>query len=113
MAKPTTASNVQDTNPQNFDGIINSNTVTVADFWAEWCGPCKQTEPMFRRVADKYSEKAAFVRVNADENQELVQKHGVMSLPAFLVFKNGQVKESAFGGIGQGKLEGMIQKQLL
>jgi thioredoxin 1 len=50
--------------------------------------------------------------VNADENQELVQKHGVMSLPAFLVFKNGQVKESAFGGIGQDKLEGMVQKQL-
>jgi thioredoxin len=82
----------------------------VADFWAEWCRPCKRTEPMFSRVTEKYAGRAAFIRVNADQNQALMQKHNIMSVPAFIVIENGQIKESAFGEIGQDKLEEMIQK---
>lgn len=64
--------------------------VTLIDFWAEWCGPCKMITPMINELAADFEGKATIAKVNADENQDLLAQHNVSSLPSLLVFKNGE-----------------------
>ena len=64
--------------------------VTLVDFWAEWCGPCKMITPMINELAAEFDGQATVAKVNADENQDLLAQHNVSSLPSLLVFKNGE-----------------------
>ncbi len=64
--------------------------VTLIDFWAEWCGPCKMITPMINELAAEFEGKATVGKVNADDNQDLLAQHNVSSLPSLLVFKNGE-----------------------
>ena len=64
--------------------------VSLVDFWAEWCGPCKMITPMINELAVEFAGKASVAKVNADENQDLLAKHNVSSLPTLLVIKNGE-----------------------
>jgi len=79
----------------------NGNTITfhknlakcklaIADFWAEWCAPCRLIEPIFESLAEKYKGKAAFLRVNVDENPDLAAEYQVMSIPTLIVFSRGK-----------------------
>lgn len=71
--------------------------VVIADFWAEWCGPCKITSPIVDAIARKYEGRVAVLKVNVDENPDLALEHGVMSIPTIIVFHQGREVERFVG----------------
>jgi len=75
----------------------------LVDFWAEWCGPCHAVAPVLEKIAEEKNLK--LVKVNIDENQGLVQRYGVQSIPLMVLFENGEPKASAVGAMPKGMLE--------
>ncbi|MGH3672938.1 MAG: thioredoxin, partial [Pseudonocardiaceae bacterium] len=69
----------------------------VVDYWAEWCGPCKQIAPVLEEIAGEYSEKIDVVKLNIDDNQETAQRYRIMAIPTISVFHNGQVVKQIVG----------------
>ncbi len=64
--------------------------VKLLDFWAEWCGPCKMMEPVFKELEDEFKGKVEFVEIDVDKDAAMVQKYGVMSIPTYIVEKDGK-----------------------
>ncbi|KAI1818563.1 thioredoxin-like protein [Poronia punctata] len=85
--------------PAEWQRILSSSTIVVADFYADWCGPCKVIAPTFESLSTKYSKprKITFCKVNVDNQQSIAQSHGVSAMPTFLVFKSGSVIETIKG----------------
>ncbi len=71
--------------------VLKSPMPVVIDVWAEWCHPCKAMEPHFAAVAEKYSSQARFLKLNSDENPELVKKYKIMGIPTLLFFNHGKL----------------------
>lgn len=76
-------------NSGSFDKAI-SDKVTMVDFWASWCGPCKMLGPVIDDIANRYEGKAVVGKINVDDEQELAARYGVMSIPTVIFFKNGK-----------------------
>ena len=70
--------------------VLKADTPVLVDFWAEWCGPCKQMLPIVEELAGEYEGKVKIVKVNVDENTEAPGKFNVMSIPTFIIFKDGE-----------------------
>ena len=83
-------------NNNNFDETIK-NGVVLVDFWATWCGPCKMLAPNVEEIAKEYEGRAVMGKVDVDENPDLAERFGIMSIPALFVFVNGEVKEKLIG----------------
>ncbi len=83
-------------NNNNFDETIK-NCVVLVDFWATWCGPCKMLAPNVEEIAKEYEGRAVVGKVDVDENPDLAERFGIMSIPALFVFVNGEVKEKLIG----------------
>ena len=83
---------------ENFDTeVLKSSKPIVVDFWAEWCGPCKQISPILSELAEDYKEKILIAKVNIDENPEIPSNYGIMSIPTLILFKNGKSVSSQIG----------------
>jgi thioredoxin 1 len=80
----------------DFDATV-AKGVTVVDFWAPWCGPCKMQTPILEKVAEAVAGRAVIAKVNVDDNRELAVKFGIRSIPALLIFKDGQVTQTLVG----------------
>jgi thioredoxin 1 len=92
------ADRITDIEDGTFDNeVIKSELPVVADFYADWCGPCRVVEPIFERLAHEYGGRAKFVRINTDLNQELAVRYDVMSIPTLMVFRKGQVVSRMVG----------------
>lgn len=88
---------VKEFNEQNFDSeVLQNDGAVLVDFWAPWCGPCRQIAPMIDELASENPE-VKVGKINIDENQELAQRFGISSIPTLLVFKGGEVAESFVG----------------
>lgn len=83
-------------NNNNFDETIK-NGVVLVDFWATWCGPCKMLAPNVEEIAKEYEGRAVVGKVDVDENPDLAERFGIMSIPALFVFVNGEEKEKLIG----------------
>jgi thioredoxin 1 len=77
--------------------VLQSDKLTIVDFWAEWCGPCKMIAPLLDEIARENPEKVKIMKVNVDSEQQLAQKFGIYNIPTLLFFKGGAVKETVVG----------------
>ena len=96
-------------NQANFDETVNSGPQTVlVDFWATWCGPCRQMTPIIDQLADEYHGKAKIGKLNVDENGQTAMRYQVRGIPTILMFKGGQIVGSKVGAVGKAELQKMI-----
>lgn len=83
---------------ENFEKeVLNSEVPVLVDFFATWCGPCKMMSPIVEEIAKEMEGKAKVYKVDTDGEQELAIKYGIMSIPTFIVFKNGEIATTAVG----------------
>ena len=85
-----------DLNANNFADEIKSG-LTLVDFWAPWCGPCRMIAPVFEELSEEYAGRIKFVKVNVDEVPESVAAYGIMSIATLMLFKGGQPIETLVG----------------
>jgi thioredoxin 1 len=82
----------------NFDTeVVKSNQLSVVDFWAEWCGPCRAIGPVIDELSKEFAGKVKVGKVNVDENPQISMNFGITSIPAILFIKNGQVVDKLVG----------------
>ena len=86
--------------------------VQLVDFWAPWCGPCKMIAPILDELTGEFEGKAKIVKLNVDDNQDVAQHFGVMSIPTLLLFKDGQKVDQMVGAQSKPKLKAFIENAL-
>ena len=107
------SANVIELSDDSFDAeILRSETPALVDFWAVWCGPCRQIAPAVEALADEYKGKLKVGKLNIDQHQMVPQKYGIRSIPTLLVFKGGRVVSQLVGAMPRSKLEAEIQKHI-
>ncbi|WP_316015151.1 thioredoxin [Roseobacter sp. HKCCA0434] len=97
----------------SFDAdVLKSDIPVVVDFWAEWCGPCKQIGPALEELSDAYEGRVKIAKVNVDENPNSPAQLGVRGIPALFLFKDGQVVSNKTGAAPKAALQGWIEESL-
>lgn len=92
--------------------VLQSDVPVLVDFWAPWCGPCRAVAPTIDELATEYEGRAKVVKVDIDQASELAQKFGVSSIPAFFVFKDGEVRGNTVGAVSKAQLAALLDDQL-
>ena len=90
--------------------VLNSDVPVLVDFWAAWCGPCRMLAPAVAQIAAEMSGQVKVGKVNVDEEPELAQQFGIMSIPTVLVFKDGRKTASSIGLVPKAKLLALLEK---
>jgi thioredoxin 1 len=107
------SANVREFTDSNFDNEVLAATEPVlVDFWAPWCGPCRQIAPLIDQLGDHYSGKVKVGKVNIDDNPGAAQRYGIHSIPTLLLFKGGEVSERFVGMPPKTRLESAIDSSL-
>lgn len=92
--------------------VLNSKTPVLVDFWAPWCGPCKQLSPIIDELAKEYSGKIEVYKCNVDENPETPSKYGVRGIPSLMIFKEGKLIDTKVGALPRVSLVEWINKNV-
>lgn len=97
----------------NFESeVVRSEKPVLVDFWAEWCGPCKQIAPVVEEIAGEHSDKLKVCKMDVDANRETAVQFGIRSIPTLLIFKNGEVAGSQIGAVSKQQLLEFIQAEI-
>ena len=97
----------------SFDAdVLGSSTPVVVDFWAEWCGPCKQIAPTLEEIAGEIAGQVKIARINIDENPDTPSKYGVRAIPTLMLFKNGEVAGTQVGVQPKSRLVDWIKQSI-
>ncbi|MCW5942967.1 MAG: thioredoxin [Fimbriimonadaceae bacterium] len=92
--------------------VLQSDVPVLVDFWAAWCGPCLAIGPTVEEIATGYAGKAKVFKVDVDSEQDLAIEHGIQSIPALLLFKDGKVVDRIVGSVPKKRITEMIDKAL-
>ena len=92
--------------------VLNSEVPVVVDFWAEWCGPCKQIAPVLEEIAKELGGKVKIAKLNIDENQSTPSRYNVRAIPTLMIFKNGQLAATHTGAQPKGRIASWISDTL-
>ena len=104
---------VMELSDANFHKVLSETDKPVLiDFWADWCAPCKMMAPVIHQMAKDYAGKAHIAKLNVDYNQRTAAQFGVMSIPNFIVFKNGKPVGQTVGAVGRQGLEALLVRAM-
>lgn len=92
--------------------VLNSDKVSIVDFWAVWCGPCRMIAPSIEELAKEYEGKAVIGKLNVDENPQVSMEYGIRSIPTVLFFKNGKIVDKQVGVVPKSVLESKLKAQM-
>ena len=94
------------------DDVLKSESPVLVDFWAEWCGPCKQIAPALEEISGEMGDRLTVAKLNIDENPSSPSKYGVRGIPTLILFKDGQVAATKVGAVPKGKIVEWIESVL-
>ncbi len=94
------------------DDVLKSTLPVLVDFWAEWCGPCKQIAPALEDLATQMAGRVVVAKVNIDDNPKTPSDYGVRGIPTLMLFKNGEVAATKIGALPKGKLIEWVESVL-
>ena len=97
----------------NFEDLaVKSDKPVVVDFWAEWCGPCKAIAPSLEEISNEMANKLKVVKINVDENPTTSQAYSIRSIPALMIFKNGEMVSEKMGALPKSALESWVNETI-
>jgi len=108
---PETSEHTIELSDKNFTQEIKKG-ITLVDFWASWCAPCRMQGPIVNELANEMHEQAKIAKLDVDNNQNTARKYGIRSIPSILIFKNGEVVRQFVGVKGKNELKKEIEKHL-
>jgi len=95
-----------------FKNIINSSRPVLVDFYADWCGPCKQVPPILKQVKDELREQVRIIKVDVDRNPQIATQYQIRSIPTLMIFKNGEAKWTGMGVRSVAEIKLMVQQEI-
>ena len=105
--------NIEEINDSNFQHLVlDSKSLVVVDFWAQWCGPCRKLAPVMEQIQNEFIDSIKVYKIDADKNINSAKEYGVISLPSILVFEDGIVKETMVGLMPKSAIVSNIKKYL-
>ena len=97
----------------SFQGdVLDSGEIVLVDFWAEWCGPCKQIGPALEEISEEFAGKMTVAKVNIDDNPETPGKYGVRGIPTMMIFRDGELAATKVGAAPKGQLVSWVNEVL-
>ena len=94
---------------ENFDDIVKRTSFLVIDCWAPWCGPCRMVSPIIEELAEEYSDKVTFTKLNVDENVKIPYEFKIAAIPTLLFFRNGKHIDTLIGAVPKSNIKRKIE----